>query len=292
MITTDRLGKTYGTVSALADVSLDIPEGVICGLVGPNGAGKSTLLGVLAGLRRPTSGTVRISAPRDRRSLMPDTPQFDPWLTAREVVGLSLQLIQGRRNDDRVVEVLTFAGLGSAADRRVGGFSRGMLQRLGLAASVVSEPALLMMDEPASALDPQGRVEVLQLISAMRGTATVLFSSHILADVQAICDHVVVLDEGRVRYQGPMDNLLGDDSAQWYRIRVADRVSELAEEFRREDWVVDAHVEGTDTIRLRVRSRERAQVGIVAVLAGAGGRLISAAPQEPTLEEVFLELTR
>ena len=128
--------------------------------------------------------------------VLPDTPLFDQWLTAREVVDLALFISTGAHNDTRVEDILTQAGIAEAADRAVGGFSRGMLQRLGLAASLVAGPDLVLLDEPCSALDPLGRREVLDLIARLRGDATVVFSSHILADVQEVCDTVGILREG------------------------------------------------------------------------------------------------
>ena len=182
------LGKRYGGHVALDGVGLVVSDGSVYGLVGPNGAGKTTLLAVLAGLRQPTGGRVELGLPRHSLALLPDTPQFDPWLTGREIVALSRHLVAPHLPESRVDEVLADAGLTAAASRRVGGYSRGMLQRLGIAATVVGEPKLLLLDEPASALDPAGRREVLGLIDHLRGRATVLLSSHILADVQEVCD--------------------------------------------------------------------------------------------------------
>jgi len=131
-VETTELGKRYGRHVALDGAHLAVPAGSVYGLVGPNGAGKTTLLAVLAGLRRPSSGRVRLGTARAKVALLPDTPQFDPWLTGREVVSLAAHLTAPHLPPDRVDDVLGTAGLGTAADRRVGGYSRGMLQRLGL----------------------------------------------------------------------------------------------------------------------------------------------------------------
>jgi ABC-type Na+ transport system ATPase subunit NatA len=157
------------------------------GLVGPNGAGKTTLLAILAGLRRPSGGSPPRCTPLGR-GVLPDTPQFDASLTGREVVALAAHLagVPGTGVD----RVLDDAGLAEAATRRVGGYSRSMLQRLGIAATLLGEPEVLLLDEPASALDPAGRREVLDLIAHLRGQATVVLSSHILADVREVCDTV------------------------------------------------------------------------------------------------------
>ncbi len=169
MISTHQLTKTYGAKTALDGVDLSVPAGSIYGLAGPNGAGKTTLLGILSGLRDATSGDVSVDASRTEIGVLSDTPQFDKWLTGREVVDLSLGLTAPDAEPTRIDEVLHQTGLTEAAGRRVGGYSRGMLQRLGIAATLVSRPRLLLLDEPASALDPQGRREVLDLIARLRG---------------------------------------------------------------------------------------------------------------------------
>jgi ABC-2 type transport system ATP-binding protein len=155
-------------------VDLAVPEGCVYGLVGPNGAGKTTLLAVLAGLRRPTGGIVHCGVDRRSAALLPDTPQFDAWLTGREVVALAKGLVARHAPARWVDRALADAGLADAAARRVGGYSRGMLQRLGLAATMVGRSDLLLLDKPASALDPAGRREVLDLLTRLRGHATVV----------------------------------------------------------------------------------------------------------------------
>ena len=215
ILETTGLGKRYGTQVALDGVDLAVAEGSVYGLVGPTGAGKTTLLALLAGLRRPTAGNVHCGVDRRATALLPDTPQFDPWLTGREVIALAKELVAPGLPDDRVDGALRDAGLADAATRRVGGYSRGMLQRLGLAATVVGEPELLLLDEPASALDPAGRREVLDLIAHLRGHATVVLSSHMLADVQEVCDTVGILRAGRLQFQGP---LAGADVMNLWRL--------------------------------------------------------------------------
>ena len=157
-VRTDGLTKRYGDTAALDSIDLRVPLGATYGLIGPNGSGKTTMLSILAGLRRPTAGTVEVSAPRQRMGLLVDTPLFEPWLTAREVVDLARHLTDTAAPHERVEEVLAEVGLADAIDRRCGGFSRGMLQRLGLAGALVGRPEVLVLDEPSSALDPSGRL--------------------------------------------------------------------------------------------------------------------------------------
>jgi ABC-2 type transport system ATP-binding protein len=317
IVETRGLTKVYGPQRALDSVDLQVPAGGVYGLVGPNGSGKTTLLGLLSGLRRPTAGHISIDVDRARVAVLPDTPQFEPWLTAREVVDLARALAQEarRRNQEagsgraekgargrakaaateipasRVGEVLEEAGLGDAIDRRVGGFSRGMLQRLGLAATVIGEPQLLLLDEPCSALDPSGRRDVLDLVKRLGGRATVLFSSHILSDVQQVSDTVGVLRAGRLLYQGPLDELLVGHAVPAYSVRVRGDAGPVAARLRQESWVT-AVEEHEGALRVRVRTMAEAEREMAGALARSGATVVSLSPEAAGLEDVFLELTR
>jgi ABC-2 type transport system ATP-binding protein len=291
IVQTSGLTKRYGTHTALDGVDLAVPTGSVYGLVGPNGAGKTTLLGLLAGLRRPTAGQLSIDVARTKVALLPDTPQFDPWLTGQEVVALARTLVTPATPPRRVDEVLHDAGLAEAAGRRVGGYSRGMLQRLGLAATIIGEPDLLLLDEPASALDPAGRREVLDLIGRMRGHATVVLSSHILGDVQEVCDTVGVLRAGRLLFQGPLANLLVGRAVPAYRVHVRAPVEPVAEALARQGWVAGVEPDGPETLRVTVTSLADAEQRLPGALAAAEARVVSMAPLAPDLEDVFLELT-
>ncbi len=291
VLETSSLRKVYGGTVALDDVDLRVEAGTVYGLVGPNGAGKSTLIGVVAGLRRPTGGEVRLHVERRRVAVMPDTPLFDPWLTAREVVDLARAMVAPEVPGSAADDALRETGLSDVATRRVGGFSRGMLQRLGIAATIVSGPELLVFDEPASALDPLGRYEVLELVSRLARRSTILFSSHILGDVQRVCDTVGVLREGRLLFQGPLESLLTERVQPAYVIRVRPPVEPVAAALRAAPWAAGVTDAGYGRLRIEVSSVPEAERGIAEVLARLGARLISAEPEAPDLESVFLELT-
>jgi ABC-2 type transport system ATP-binding protein len=153
-------------------------------------------------LRHADRGDVHIGVPRGAVAVCPDVPEFEAWLTAFEVVDLARHYVAPHLAGGAVIQALALTGLADVADRRAGSFSRGMTQRLGLAAALVGDPQLLLLDEPTAALDPAGRAEILDLIGGMRGRRTVIFSSHILADVQRVADMVGVLRAGRLLYQG------------------------------------------------------------------------------------------
>jgi ABC-2 type transport system ATP-binding protein len=291
IVQTTGLAKRYGPHTALDCVDLAIPDGSAYGLVGPNGAGKTTLLAILAGLRQPTSGGLRCTVGRGKVALLADTPQFDPWLTGREVVDLARHLVAPRLPVERVDEVLHDAGLSDAAGRRVGGYSRGMLQRLGIAATVIGEPELLLLDEPASALDPAGRREVLNLITELRGRATVLMSSHILADVQEVCDMVGIMRAGRLLFQGTLESLLVDRAVSAYRVHLRGQAEPVIDCLREEDWVTRVEVTSPGQLRVGVRTLADAERHLAGALARCAALVISLTPEAVDLEDVFLELT-
>jgi ABC-2 type transport system ATP-binding protein len=286
------LTKVYGGRAALDAVDLRVATGSVYGLVGPNGSGKTTLLSILAGLRRATSGEMRLGVPRAGLALLPDTPEFEPWLTAFEVVDLARALVDSSIPQERVRESLVEAGLRDAIDRRTGGFSRGMLQRLGVASTLVGDPALMLMDEPCSALDPMGRREVLDLVASQRGRRTVIFSSHILSDVQEVCDTVGILQRGRMIFQGPIADLLTGGVTPGMLVRVRDDAERVARALAAEPWATSAVATAPGEVRVGVRSVEEAERELPGALHRAGARVVSLRPEEASLEQVFLEMTK
>ena len=291
VVTTSGLTKDYGG-TGLFDVNLLVPAGCVYGLAGPNGAGKTTLLSLLAGTRSADRGEISLGADRGSIAVCPDVPEFDKWLTAYEVVDLARSLIAPREDGGDVLAALATAGLRDAADRRVGGFSRGMVQRLGLACALVGNPELLILDEPTSALDPSGRAEILGLVAAMRGERTVIFSSHILADVQRVADQVGILREGRLLYQGPTVSLIERYLRPSWLLRLADGAAgRVAAALADQDWVVRVEPTPPDAVRVDAATVEAGERGIPAVVASCGARQVSCEPVAADLESAFLALT-
>lgn len=291
MITSEFLTKTYGSHRALDGVSVSVRDGSIYGLVGPNGAGKTTLLGLLAGLRRPTSGSLDVGVQIEQLAVLPDTPQYEPWLTAAEVVDLSRTLSAPEIPETRVREVLVEAGLEDAIEKKVGGFSRGMLQRLGLAATVVGDPQVLLLDEPSAALDPAGRREVLDLVARLRGRATVMFSSHILSDVQEVCDTVGILRDGHLLFEGSLDKLLVGRAGVIYRVRLRTPNSAVVQSLEAASWVHSIEQSSPMEFLVAAVGPGEAEKNLIRVLADAQAEVISVTPEGADLEDVFLELT-
>ncbi|MFV1970582.1 MAG: ABC transporter ATP-binding protein [Acidimicrobiia bacterium] len=290
LVSTSAVSKRYGDVTALDRVDLVVRKGSVYGLVGPNGAGKTTMLAILAGLRKPSDGTTRIDTASV--AVLPDTPQFDGWLTGREVVALSLTLQGDTSSRSAVDDVLGIAGLTEDADRKVRGYSRGMLQRLGLAAAVVTTPDLLLLDEPAAALDPAGRREVLNLVSAMKGRSTVLFSSHILDDVAEVCDDIGILRRGEMVYQGSLDGLLRRYVGRGFGVRLRSGADDVKDALLSEPWVTSVGVGPDETLAVVVSDVAEAERRLVQVLAASGHPVVSVTQSKSSLEQVFLEVTK
>jgi ABC-2 type transport system ATP-binding protein len=283
-VRTRTLTKLFSGDVGLRGVDLTVPARGVYGLVGPNGAGKTTLLSILAGLRRPDSGGVEAAS---RVMLCPDTPAFEPWLTAAETVELFAGL--GPRGHTGTDRALALVGLTAARDRRVGGFSRGMAQRLGLAVVLASDADVLLLDEPTSALDPQGRSDMLDLIAALGRDHAVVFSSHILADVQRVADTVGVLREGRLIYQGPVDELLDRHTRPSWRLHLRSGADELARRLGDLDWVAAVQRQEQGLL-VDTTSVHAGETLLPAEISASGAELVAFNPVGADLETVFLNM--
>ncbi|MGZ4198597.1 MAG: ABC transporter ATP-binding protein [Thermoleophilia bacterium] len=201
-------------VEILRGVDLEVLDGDVFGLLGPNGAGKTTTLKVALGLMRPTSGSVTLGVPGlAELGYLPENPYFYDYLTGREFLRFCARLfsLDARERDERVGAILADVGLESAAAVQLRKYSKGMLQRIGIAQALINEPRFVLLDEPMTGLDPVGRVEVKEIIQRLheRGT-TVLFNSHILSDVAALCTRIAIMRGGRVVWQGAVDEALAE----------------------------------------------------------------------------------
>ena len=302
----DRLTRRYpGGVLALDALTLDVPTGSVFGLLGPNGAGKTTTLRLLAGLARPSSGGAAVAGidvaadpvgVRRHLGYLEQDPRAYGWMTGREQLSLLGRLhgLDGERLDRAVADALGRVDLSSAADRRASTYSGGMRQRLGIAGALVHRPPVVVLDEPVSALDPEGRRDVLDLIAGLRGETTVLFSTHVLADVERICDRVAILDHGRLVVEGELADLLERYALPVWRIEPepgqGEAIERLAARLRAEPWVTAASLEH-GLLTVAVAEPVLAGRSILAAVADADISVISVARARPTLEDVFLRLT-
>jgi ABC-2 type transport system ATP-binding protein len=293
------LRKTFKGSDALSGIDLDVPEGSIFGFLGPNGAGKTTTIRILMGLARSTGGQARVfghdvRTESDRvRSLvgfLPDVPGYYPWMTAEKFLRLSGKLygVTGKRLDERVDSLLESSGLADV-QTRIGGYSRGMKQRLGVAQALVSSPRLLILDEPTSALDPIGRKHVLEMIGALRGSTTVFFSTHILGDVERVCDSVAILDRGRVIEQASIAELKRSSGRAVLVLEVAAGAEVLERALCEQCWLTGVEREG-QTLKCRVSDMGEARNRIPRMVADGDLSIVRMEADEPTLEDIFVRL--
>ena len=243
------LQKAFGDVRAIDGLDLTVAAGQVHGLVGPNGAGKTTLLRILFGLVAPDAGTVSLlghepaeagERPTEGVGGFVEEPRFYPYLTARRNLELMADLDGG--GDTRIDEVLSTVRLDDQADRKVGGFSSGMRQRLGLAASLLRRPRLLLLDEPTVGLDPTGARDMLSVVKTLSADGvTVIVSSHNMSELEGVCDGVTVMRDGRSVWHGSMERLRAESPAPAHRLETSDdvRATELAKSDRRLEIVAD-----------------------------------------------------
>jgi ABC-2 type transport system ATP-binding protein len=304
-IATTGLTKRYpGGVVALDHLNLTVPSGSIFGFLGPNGAGKTTTLRLLTGLAGATDGTASVAGVRiggtsgelaRNIGYLDQDPRFYGWMKGRELLEMVGRLhgLRGPALRQRVGEVLEIIGLNSAAKRRVGGYSGGMRQRLGIGQALINQPHVLFLDEPASSLDPEGRRDVLEIISRLRGTATVFMSTHILNDVERVCDRVAILNLGHLVVEGPIDELLDHYAQPIYELEPEPQqdgaVERLAAAVRGQPWT-DQVQTTPDTVRVFVKDPKVAGPAILPLVVSSGVRLVRYERARPSLEDVFLRL--
>jgi ABC-2 type transport system ATP-binding protein len=293
-IETSHLRKVYNGKVAVADLSLSVAQGEVFGFLGPNGAGKTTSIKMLLGLAAPTSGEGRLlgqpigdPAARARAGFLPEHFRFHDWLTGAEFLQLHGQLY-GMTDADRrrrVPELLERVGLTEHADKRLRGYSKGMLQRVGLAMALLNRPAAVFLDEPTSGLDPVGRILVRDIIRDLRQQGTTVFlNSHLLSEVEVTCDRVVFIKRGAVVKVVALDEL--GQGALPVEIRARSISADVAAGLAR--WGRDVRVDG-DRAHLTIDDEDRLPE-LARWLVGQGVDLYELTPQHASLEEMFLQI--
>ena len=287
------LCKAYRGRTVLDGVDLHVGPGQVVGLLGPNGAGKTTTVKSLLGMVYPDSGTATVLGrpagdPAARRALgyLPEQFQYPGWLDGQEVLEVHARLIglPAAERPHAVADALRLVGLAGRGDDRVAGYSKGMQQRLGLATAVLGQPALVILDEPTSALDPIGRREVRNLIRALRDRGTaVLLNSHLLGEVEQVCDHVVILDRGRVVRSGALAELAVGAEVRVTLDRLDDHALAILQGFGR--------IAARDADTVLVSLDDVAAVPALATALATGGHGLRAlVPLQRSLEDVFVDL--
>lgn len=299
MIYAKGLQKKFGPFEALKGIDLNVEKGEVYGFLGHNGAGKSTTMNILAGFSKIDSGNCivngwdikKIDHPGDLHiGYLPEEPRFYPWMTGREVLQYIGSDYRTGIVKKRVEEMLDWVGLTKASNRRVGGYSRGMKQRLGMATALFYDPDLLLLDEPSSALDPEGRSDVLNLIIDLKSKGkTVFLSTHILSDVERVCDRVGILSHGQMIVEKPLETLLMENLKSIYDVAF-NRTLE-GEEIARINKLpgVVKTEQHKDRLSITVESPESAGKELLTCLSKIDISLLSFVLRRASLEDIFLE---
>lgn len=290
----ESLTKMYGKKVGCSEVNLSLAEGQIFGLLGPNGAGKSTLVKTLVGLLFPTSGRAQILGrplgdlgARRKIGFLPENFRYQDWLTGEELLSFhaSLYGMSGAGKRQRIPAVLEQVGLGGKEKQKVGSYSKGMQQRVGLACALLPDPDLIFLDEPTSALDPLGRREVREIMVELRKKGkTVFLNSHLLSEIEMICDRVAIINKGKIVAEGTLEKLLAKTVEVEMRVEglTPQMLAELSARSR------SVAVEG-QLVKLSLSDREEIPA-LADVVVRNGGRLFSLESRHSSLEDLFIDL--
>ncbi|MGB9856998.1 MAG: ATP-binding cassette domain-containing protein [Dictyoglomaceae bacterium] len=296
IIETYGLCKYFKDKKAVDNLNLEVPQGIIFGYLGPNGAGKTTTIRLLLNLAKPTKGYAKVLGEDITKSknylkkigFLPDVPNFYNFFTAKEYLEFFAEILGMENYKKRIEEVLEIVDLKNEKGR-IGTYSRGMKQRLGLAQAILSDPPLLILDEPTSALDPQGRKEVLDLIASFRGEKTIFFSTHILSDVERICDRVGILKDGKLLLNDTIENLKKKYSRRMLLLEV-DNPKRLAEKLKDISWIESLSFINNNGILLKVKDVFLSQRKIPEIILSENLLLSKFEFLEPSLEDIFIEV--
>lgn len=303
ILTIQNLSKSFGKQKIIDELNMTVPEGSVFGFIGQNGAGKTTTMKMVLGLLQPDSGIIHVcnepvcfGQTKTNRYIgyLPDVPEFYNYMSPSQYLRLCGEVIgiSKAETEQRGQELLSLVGL-SGITKKIGGFSRGMKQRLGIAQALLSQPQLLICDEPTSALDPVGRKEILDILRKISGNTTVLFSTHILSDVERICDHAAFLNEGKIAVFGTLAEIKAlhghDDLLLEFLTDSELKAFKKLETVKPLLWNSEEH---DREIILHSRSMENVQQSLFRVLAETGICPIKMEIMEPSLESLFLEVVK
>jgi ABC-2 type transport system ATP-binding protein len=306
VIDTKSLSKTYNSVAALDSLSLQVPKNSIFGFLGPNGAGKTTAIKLLLGLTRPTSGKGAIFGQdivedsveiRKRIGYLAQDPRFYEHMSARETLRFKARFYySGPANEieERIAETLELVGLADKADRTIKGFSGGERQRLGIAQAQINFPDLLILDEPAAALDPMGRRDVMEVMMRIQKHATIFYSTHILDDVQRVSDTVAILNHGKLVALAPIEELLAGSQGTTYSLVIEGDAGPAQERVRSQEWVADIEVvtaDGETTWQVAVTDEAAAKDQLLRLVLSEEQITVTHFGQKSyELEEIFMNI--
>jgi ABC-2 type transport system ATP-binding protein len=305
LISTEGLSKSFGEVHALKSLDLRVPQKSIFAFLGPNGAGKTTTIKLLLGLLKPTSGGGVIFGMdiihdsvdiRANIGYLPQDARFYEHMTARQMLEYTARFFYAGPQseiDKRVNEMIELVGLGGKADRPIKGFSGGERQRLGIAQAEVNYPDLLILDEPAASLDPQGRRDVLEVMSRIRKYATIFYCTHILDDVQRVSDQVAIINQGELVTQAPIEELLAGTGDLIYSVTLRGDAQSAYNRINQLPWVSgieSSQEDGQVTWQVSVTDEAAAEDQLMSLLVSSGLKVSNFSRKEQDLEDVFINI--
>ncbi|MDD4327975.1 MAG: ABC transporter ATP-binding protein [Eubacteriales bacterium] len=299
--------KSYGNIKAVDGLTLNIAKGQIFGFLGPNGAGKTTTMRMIAGLTKPDSGDIYLAgrrvvfggkSGREKLGFLPDVPECYGYMNVREFLEMCAMLQGYTRAEARVRadEMIELTGL-TGVNKRIGAYSRGMKQRAGIAQALIHDPDIVLMDEPVSALDPEGRYDVIEILKKLKGNKTVFISSHIISDVEKICDSVAVINKGKLIESGPVSAIKDkyDNRTIIFGLpvwTVREKIGRFEAMLRNSDWCEDVSVDQTNHYRIKVTNRSTAQLALPGIFASNEIPVEYIDSVTTSLEDIFLEVIR
>ena len=297
LLTVKNLSKTYDSKPAVNDVSFEFHSGKCIALIGPNGAGKTTILRTLAGLLKPSSGTLTFTGMKENEDIrqfigyLPQYPVFYSWMTGKEFLVYSGQLafLPKIEAAERAEELLVKVGIADAKDKRIGKYSGGMKQRLGIAQAIIHQPKLLMLDEPVSSLDPMGRREVLALMEELQKEMTILFSTHILSDADEISDELLLLRNGEIVESGSMEGLREKYQTSMIELEFQESTAAYQERVKRLAGITDCLME-RNILKISALDINQAREEILKAASDENWPLVRFTLNRASLEDMFMRV--
>jgi len=300
-ISVHNLTKKFKSFTAVDALSFEVTKNHVVGFLGPNGSGKTTTLRMLVGLSKPTAGSIAISdtpvvfgsvKSNMEVGYLPELPSFYPWMSGREYMEFIADIFEiPRKKKEKLIEqLLNVVGLTDYQDNRISTYSGGMKQRLGIAQALINDPEVIILDEPVSALDPLGRKEVLKVIEKLKSNRTILFSTHILSDVDRICDDVVIINHGKLVVAKPLAELKADYATPILEVKFVSDASEVAKSMSHEKWVKRIEQSG-NTLKIWLNNESAIKENLpFDYLARKGLGVLKYGLRLPETEDLFVEL--
>ncbi len=300
-VSTRNLSKDFKGNKAVDGLNIEVPAGSIYGFLGPNGAGKTTTLKMLTGMIEPTGGDIEIFGEKvifghqnfhNDIGFLPDVPGFYDWMTAKEFLLFcgSLYHIDKKESLTRTKELLTLVGLSKQSNKKISDYSRGMKQRLGIAQALINRPKIIFLDEPVSALDPIGRKEVMEIIGSLAGKVTVFFSTHILADVEKICDRIIIIKDGKALLEDSIENIHLMSQTRNIEIEFDNGgLNVLEEQIKNASWVESYNL-SRKKITIKVLDLDQGRDELIKIIASKQLIIKKFIVFEPTLEDIFMKV--